>query len=128
MPSAAVQPPPAKARANIALTTHGASAFTPQYHNGASVAAASVTMDAAIAFGLAGAVHAVSAFSADSNSTVPLDQLYWICRACSYTNEEDISRAVFGNTDEGSRVCVICYITSDKKTTAPTPPAGEINK
>ena len=127
MPSA-VQPPPAKARANIALTTHGASASTPQYHNGASVAAASVTMDAAIAFGLAGAVHAVSAFSADSNSTVPLDQLYWICRACSYTNEEDISRAVFGNTDEGSRVCVICYITSDKKPTAPTPPAGEINK
>ena len=109
MPSA-VQPPPAKARANIALTTHGASASTPQYqHNGASVAAASVTMDAAIAFGLAGAVHAVSVFSADSNSTVPLDQLYWICRACSYTNEEDISRAVFGNTDEGSRVCVICY-------------------
>ena len=127
MPSA-VQPPPAKARANIALTTHGASASTPQYHNGASVAAASVTMDAAIAFGLAGAVHAVSVFSADSNSTVPLDQLYWICRACSYTNEEDISRSVFGNTDEGSRVCVICYITSDKKTTAPTPPAGEINK
>ena len=126
MPSA-VQPPPAKARANIALTTHGASASTPQYHNGASVAAASVTMDAANAFGLAGAVHAVSAASlaAGSNSTVPLDQFYWICRACSYTNEEDISRAVFGNTDEGSRVCVICYITSDKKTPLPHLPRGK---
>ena len=97
---------------------HGASASTLQYHNGASVAAASVTMDAANAFGLAGAAHAVSAISAVSavsNSTVPLDQFCWICRACSYTNEEDISRAVFGNTDEGSHVCVICYTTSDKK-------------
>ena len=96
----------------------------------ASVAAASVTMNAANAFGLAGAAHAVSAASlaAGSNSTFPLDQFYWICCACSYTNEEDISRAVFGNTDEGSHVCVICYTTSDKKNTAPTPPAGEPNK
>ena len=117
-------PPPAKARANIALM-HRASTSTPQYHNGASVAAASVTMDAANAFGLAGAAHAVPAASAGSNSTVPLDQFYWICRACSYTNEEDISRAVFGNTDEGSRVCVICYTTSDKKTPLPHLPWGK---
>jgi hypothetical protein len=47
-------PPPAKARANIALM-HGASA--------ASVAAASVTMDAANAAGIAGAAHAISAAS-----------------------------------------------------------------
>jgi len=96
---------------------HGASASTPQYHNVASVAAVSVTMDAASAFGLAGAVHAVSAVSAasaGSNSTVPLGQFYWICCACSYTHEEDISRAVFGNTDEGSHVCVICYTSSPR--------------
>ena len=93
---------------------HGASASTPQYHNVASVAAASVTMDAANAFGHAGAAHAISAASAGSNSTVPLDQFYWICCACSYTNEEDISRAVFGNTDEGSHVCVICYTSSPR--------------
>ena len=106
-------PPPAKAKANIALM-HGGSASTP--HNVASVAAASVTMDAANAFGLAGAAHAVSAASlaAGSNSTVPLDQFYWICRACSYKNEEDISRAVFGNTDEGTHVCVICYTSSPR--------------
>jgi hypothetical protein len=108
-------PPPAKARANIALM-HGASASTPQYHNGASVAAASVTMDAANAFGLAGAAHAVSAASlaAGSNSTFPLDQFYWICCAWSYTNKEDISRAVFGNTYEGTHVCVICYTSSPR--------------
>jgi len=103
-------PPPVKARANIALM-HGASASTPQCHNVASVAAvtaAYVTMDTANAFGLAGAAHAISVASlaASSNSTVPLDQFYWICCACSYTNEEDISRAVFGNTDEGTHVCV----------------------
>ena len=107
-------PPPAKARAKIALI-HGASTSTPQYHNVASVAAASVTMDTANAFGLAGAVHAVSTAFAGSNSTVPLDQFYWICLACSYTNEEDISRAVFGNTDEGSHVCVICQTTSSSR-------------
>ena len=89
-----------------------ASASAPQCHNVASVAAASVTMDAANAFGLAGAAHAISAASAGSNSTVPLDQFCWICRACSYTNEEDISRAVFGNTDEGTHICVICYTYS----------------
>jgi hypothetical protein len=72
------------------------------------------TMDAANAFGLAGDVHSVSAASlaAGSNSTVPLDQFYWICRACSYTNQEDISRVVFGNTDEDTHICVICYTSS----------------
>ena len=54
---------------------HGTSASTPQCHNVASVAAASVTKDAANAFGLAGAAHAISATSlaAGSDSTVPLD-------------------------------------------------------
>ena len=38
---------------------HGASASAPQYHNVASVAAASATMEAANAAGLAGVAHAV---------------------------------------------------------------------
>ena len=29
-------------------------------------------------------------------------------------NEEDISRAVFGNIDEGTHVCVICYTSSPR--------------
>jgi len=74
-PSASVgesPPRPAKARTNIALM-HGASTSTPRCHNVASVAAASVTMDAANAAGLAAAAaaHAVSAaaFAASSNSS-----------------------------------------------------------
>ena len=46
-------PPPAKAKVNIALM-HGASASNPRCHNVASVAAASGTMDAVNAAGLAG--------------------------------------------------------------------------
>ena len=73
-PSASVgesPPRPAKARTNIALM-HRASTSTPWYHNVASVAAASVIMDAANAAGLsAAAAHAVSAaaFAASSNSS-----------------------------------------------------------
>jgi len=46
-------PPPAKARVNITLM-HGASTSTPRCHNVASAAAASGTMDAVNAAGLAG--------------------------------------------------------------------------
>jgi hypothetical protein len=40
------------------------------------------------------------------------DQLLWRCPQCSYTNDEEISRAVFGDMDKWARVCVICYISS----------------
>ena len=36
----------------------------------------------------------------------------WKCKYCSYTNNEEVSWAVFGDYDdyrEGARVCVICY-------------------
>jgi hypothetical protein len=39
------------------------------------------------------------------------DQLLWRCPQCSYTDDEEISRAVFGDTNEWARVCVICYIS-----------------
>jgi hypothetical protein len=39
------------------------------------------------------------------------DQLLWRCPQCSYTKDEEISRAVFGDTDEWAQVCVICYIS-----------------
>jgi hypothetical protein len=32
----------------------------------------------------------------------------WRCIHCIYMNDEDISKAVFGDTNEGSRVCVMC--------------------
>jgi hypothetical protein len=33
----------------------------------------------------------------------------WKCPQCSYRNDEEIARAVFGDTDEGTQICIICY-------------------
>jgi hypothetical protein len=33
----------------------------------------------------------------------------WKCPHCSYTNSEDMSRAVFGNTSEARQTCIMCY-------------------
>ncbi len=52
--------------------------------------------------------HKQTEVEVDCNSA---DLLHWRCPQCSYTNDEDISRAVFGDTDEGARVCDICYIS-----------------
>ncbi len=52
--------------------------------------------------------HKQTRVEVDSNST---DQLHWRCPHCSYTNDEDISRAVFGDTNELAQVCLICYIS-----------------
>jgi hypothetical protein len=32
----------------------------------------------------------------------------WICSQCIYMNDEDISKAVFGETYEGSKISVMC--------------------
>ncbi len=32
----------------------------------------------------------------------------WKCYQCIYMNDEDISNAVFGDTNEGSKICVMC--------------------
>jgi hypothetical protein len=32
----------------------------------------------------------------------------WKCTHCSFTNEEDMLRAIFGDTDEGGLTCVMC--------------------
>jgi hypothetical protein len=34
----------------------------------------------------------------------------WMCIHCIYMNDEDISKAVFGDANEGSRVCVMCGV------------------
>jgi hypothetical protein len=48
--------------------------------------------------------HKQTRVEVDLNST---DQLLWRCPHCSYTNNEDISRAVFGDDNEWAQVCVI---------------------
>jgi hypothetical protein len=47
--------------------------------------------------------HKQNKVKVDSNSA---DQLRWGCPQCSCTNDEDISRAVFGDTDEEAWVGV----------------------
>jgi hypothetical protein len=38
----------------------------------------------------------------------PMTDFEWKCSHCSYTNEDDISSDVFGDTDEGGRMCIMC--------------------
>jgi hypothetical protein len=38
----------------------------------------------------------------------PMTDLEWKCSHCSYTNEEDMSRAAFGDTNEAGRTCIMC--------------------
>jgi hypothetical protein len=38
----------------------------------------------------------------------PTTGLEWKYAHCSYTNEEDMLRAVCGDTDEARQICIIC--------------------
>jgi hypothetical protein len=38
----------------------------------------------------------------------PMTGFEWKCSHCSYTNEDDMLRDVFGDTDEGGQICVMC--------------------
>jgi hypothetical protein len=39
----------------------------------------------------------------------PTTSLEWKCPHCSYTNEEDMSRAVVVDTAEARQTCIMCY-------------------
>jgi hypothetical protein len=39
----------------------------------------------------------------------PMTVLEWRCPHCSYTNDEDMPRAVFGDTSEARQTCIMCY-------------------
>ncbi len=41
----------------------------------------------------------------DSKPTIGLE---WKCPHCSYTNEEDMLRTVFGDTAEARQTCIMC--------------------
>jgi hypothetical protein len=56
--------------------------------------------------------HKHTRVEVDLNSA---DQFLWRCPQCCYTNNEEISRAVFGDTDEWAQVCVICYISCPRE-------------
>ncbi len=42
----------------------------------------------------------------DSKPTIVFE---WECPHSSYTNDEDMSRAVFGVTSEARQTCIMCY-------------------
>ncbi len=39
----------------------------------------------------------------------PMTVFEWKCPHCSYTNNEGMSRAVFGDTAEARQTCIMCY-------------------
>ncbi len=38
----------------------------------------------------------------------PMTGFKWKCSHCSYSNEDDMSRNAFGDTDEGGQICIQC--------------------
>jgi hypothetical protein len=39
----------------------------------------------------------------------PTPGFKWKCPHCSYTNDEDMLKAVFGDTSEARQTCIMCY-------------------
>jgi hypothetical protein len=39
----------------------------------------------------------------------PTTVFEWKCPHCSYTNDGDMFRAVFGDTSEARQTCIMCY-------------------
>jgi hypothetical protein len=56
-----------------------------------------------------GAKRNASTTGKTTQESKPMTSLEWKCPHCSYTNEEDISRAVFGDTNEAGQTCIMCY-------------------
>ncbi len=38
----------------------------------------------------------------------PMTGFEWKCSHCTYSNEDDMLRNVFGDTDEGGQICILC--------------------
>jgi hypothetical protein len=55
-----------------------------------------------------GAKSNVSSTGKMAQDSKPTTGLEWKCSHCSYTNEENMSRAVFGDTDEVGQTCIMC--------------------
>ncbi len=39
----------------------------------------------------------------------PTTVFEWKCPHCSYTNDEDILRAIFGDISEARQTCIMCF-------------------
>jgi hypothetical protein len=56
-----------------------------------------------------GAKSNASTTGKTAQDSKPTTNLEWKCPHCSYTNEEDMLRAVFGDTAETRCTCIMCY-------------------
>ncbi len=56
-----------------------------------------------------GAKSNASTTGKTAQDSKPMTGLEWESPHCSYTNEEDMLRAVFGDTAEARRTCIMCY-------------------
>jgi hypothetical protein len=55
-----------------------------------------------------GAKRNASTTGKTAQDSKPTTGLEWKCPHCSYLNEEDMSRAVFGDTAEARQTCIMC--------------------
>ena len=65
-----------------------------------------------------GAKSNASTTGKTAQDSKPTTVFEWKCPHCSYTNEEDMSIAVFGDTAEARQTCIMCYsfcLPSDDK-------------
>ncbi len=56
-----------------------------------------------------GAKSNASTIGKTAQDSKPTTVFEWKCPHYSYTNSEDMSRAVFGDTSEVRRTCIMCY-------------------
>jgi hypothetical protein len=56
-----------------------------------------------------GAKSNASTIGETAQDSQPTTVFEWKCTNCSYTNSEDMSRAVFGDTSEARQTCIMCY-------------------
>jgi hypothetical protein len=56
-----------------------------------------------------GANSNASTISKTAQDSKPTTVFEWKYPHCSYTNSEDMLRAVYGNTSEARQTCIMCY-------------------
>jgi hypothetical protein len=47
--------------------------------------------------------------NASTTGKMAQDSFEWKCPHCTYTNDEDMLRAVLGDTSEARQTCIMCY-------------------
>jgi hypothetical protein len=56
-----------------------------------------------------GAKSNASTTGKTAQDSKPMTVFEWKCPHCSYTNDGDMPRAVFGDNSEARQICIMCY-------------------